>query len=1704
MKIFYLVLAACFCLNTIKAQSDGCSSAPALPIMASCASAVAGTSAGATQTIPGCTGNADDDVWYKFTATGTSHMITVTGSASFDPVIELFSGVCASLVSLNCVDNTFSGQSETINATGLTAGTTYYLRIYHYGTGSGSSTFTTCITNPPAAPANDNCSGATALTVNSSCVNTSATSYGGTQSLAGCSGTADDDVWFMFTANNYTQTIQVTPSSGMDAVLQLYSGTCGSLTSITCEDVGFTGGNEVISATGLTPGATYYVRVYDYYSTGGYPFSICVSGAAITGTTQPNDNPCSAIQLPAVTSDCNYLTFSTVGATTTSSALAPTPFSCAGGSGAAIGGYTTTPSPKDVWFKITVPASGNICITAQPNMGAGYITDGVMALYSGSCGSLTQIACSDDNTAYPGTANDALPYINQTGLTPGSTVYLRYWAYGTSSPGNFGICVQSPTNDLCSTALYICDLNGYSASTSAAYTPDHPCNMRGNGEGPGPTYTYSVNANPAGPFGAGGPWGTGSPANDVSIENNSWVKFTAASTTASLRVSVGNCWVGNYPSGGIQMQIFSAVNCCSFTPVSDFREGSSTFTVNAVGLTVGNDYYLMVDGYAGDICNYTIQALTGVAFPAIVASPDSICPGGTSLLTAPAGASSYSWMPGGQSTQTISVSPGSTITYTCVVGGVCGYKQTLTKTIVVKPLPNVLINGGVAPSTCGTQTITLTGSGATTYTWSTGANTSTISVSPGSSTGYTLTGKANGCTNTATTMVTVNPIPNITITGTTSICYGQSTVLTGNGGTSYTWSPGGATTSITVSPTSNANYNVTGINAQGCTKTVSTTVVVNSLPSVSSTSMTVCSGKTATLTASGASSYTWSTSSNAASITASPGSTTNYTVTGTGANSCTNSAVGQVSVTPLPNVSVASGTVCYNSPYTLSASGANVYNWSTGQSGASISVTPTVTTTYTVTGTAVNTCTNTATATVTVYTLPQLISTPTVQPSNCGASTGTIGPMSMSTNGLSTYTWYNGSGAVVGSSPNLVNVPAGTYNLIVVDANGCSNAFGPYSVTNPGAPSAPTASAAPATLCQGGTIGLSASGGTGVTYNWSGPNGFATNTQNPTLSNATTNMSGVYSVYATASGCSGPATNVTVTVNGLPNPLATASQPAYCASDTIHLFASSAATYTWSGPGAFGSNQQNPVISNGGIAAAGVYTLAVTDANGCANNTALSLTVNANPAAQASANPAAICAGATVNLNASGGTGYSWTGPNGFSSGAASPSIPNAGTAYAGQYTVTVTDANGCKTTTVTSVSINTVPSFTAGVNASNICYGRSIQLSAGGNYSYSWAGPGTYTSSAQSPVIAPATANDSGTYTVTATNGSSCSSSQVVSVNVYPQMTVTASATAYTVCAGNNINLTGGGGGTYAWAGPNGFTAGQQNPQVPNAQVNASGIYILTVTSSNNCTATDTVKIQVNALPALVSISGDSTCTGGALVLTANYGGNASVNWYSDPLLTTLVQSGSATYSPTLTASGTYTFYAQGTLNGCTSTVTPVIAGYYNVQAVAGANVNTGNAPLNVSFNSNGSTVPAQYGWVFGDGTGTSQPDPSHIFNNGGTYTVVLTVTDATSGCMDTASVIIKVDDDLVVVVPNVFTPNGDGVNDQFHLQTSGAKSAEGYIYNRWGQLLFSWDALNSAWDGKAADGQTCPDATYYYLIKVVDKKDKEHLFPGYVLIIR
>lgn len=1151
MRFFLLITLIALSVRSF-AQSDGCSAATVIAVTANCSSPTSGSTTGATQTIPGCTGTADDDVWYQFTATSTSHQIVVTGDAGFDPVVQLFSGACASLVSLVCKDDGGYGVTETINYTSLTPGNVYYVRIYHYFAGSGSGNFTLCVTEAPLPPSNDECAGATNLTVNTSCVYTSATTDGATESAAGCSGFADDDVWFSFVATNSVQNVEVAPIDNLDLVFQVYSGSCGSLNSLSCVDNTFTSQTESSQLVGLIPGQLYYIRVYDYYQGTSGDFNICVSGAATAAPT--NDEPCNAIQLPEVTATCQYSFFTTNGATT--SVGPPTPTSCVGGSAPAQGGFQS--GTQDVWFTITVPPSGNIDVTAFPNGGAGYITDGVMALYSGTCSSLTQIACSDDHTAYPGGANDLLPLISVSGLTPGQTVYLRYWDWGLGG-GNFGICASTVTNDECANALYICDINGYSASTSASYTPDRPDNMRGNAEEP-VTYNYTPGTNTGGIFGQGGPWGTGAPAYDVQINNNSWIKFTASSTTATLDVNIYDCWVGNYPSGGIQMQIFEGDNCTNFVPVSNFEESSTGFTITANNLTVGNDYYLMVDGFAGDICNYTITANSGVQFPDI-ADVAPICIGETVTLTAPVGATSYDWQHDGSTTQSVTVSPATTETYYCEVTGLCDYKQLLDVTVVVNPDPVITITNGA----------------------------------------------------------------------TTSICNGNSVTLNATGGSTYSWSSGQSSASINVAPTS----------------------------------------------------------------------TTNYTVTGTDANGCTNTDMISVTVNPIPTLTVA----------------------------------------------------------------------PTATDSDCGGSNGSLLGAIVNGQPAISYQWTNGA-SVVGTSSNLNNIPAGNYYLNVTDGNMCTAQFGPYNVSNPGAPAAPTTTADDNTPCLGGSVLMTANSGVGgATYNWTGPNGFTSNSQNITIDPVTNLQVGNYCVSVTVAGCTGPSTCESVTIS--PNPsvdLTTANNDStICLGDDISLAASGANSYAWSGPAGFTSSASSALISPATLPNEGYYYVTGTDSQGCSATDSMFVTVLALPAVGITADNASLtyCLESLASLTASGASSYSWTGPSGFTSSNTTVNITGISASDQGYYYVTGTDVENCNSTDSVYLMVVTDVPVTS-MNDTIICPGEVLILTSEGGNTYSWTGPVGFTSNQQNPLVATeASFENSGEYIVVVADTNGCYGFDTTNVTV-------------------------------------------------------------------------------------------------------------------------------------------------------------------------------------------------------------------------------------------------------------------------------------------------------------------------------------------------
>lgn len=285
---------------SVPPSNDDCLSAINITQTTTC-SPTNGTTILATQSIAaitcgGSAGIADDDVWYKFVATTSNPTITVVGSSSFNAVVDLRSGTCNG-INISCADATLDGGIETINTTGLTIGSTYYIRVYSFGTGSFTEgAFTICVVDGvPQPPVNDECSGAISLTQTATCNPTNGTTINATQSIAGLlcagfTGTADDDVWYKFVATTSNQTITVSGFSSFDAVVDLRSGACNG-TNINCADAVYAGGTEIINSTGLAIGSTYYIRVYSYDPGASYQgtFTICVFNAVTTGIEQTNE-----------------------------------------------------------------------------------------------------------------------------------------------------------------------------------------------------------------------------------------------------------------------------------------------------------------------------------------------------------------------------------------------------------------------------------------------------------------------------------------------------------------------------------------------------------------------------------------------------------------------------------------------------------------------------------------------------------------------------------------------------------------------------------------------------------------------------------------------------------------------------------------------------------------------------------------------------------------------------------------------------------------------------------------------------------------------------------------------------------------------------------------------------------------------------------------------------------------------------------------------------------------------------------------------------------------------------------------------------------------------------------------------------------------------------------------------------------------------
>lgn len=465
----------------------------------------------------------------------------------------------------------------------------------------------------------------------------------------------------------------------------------------------------------------------------------------------------------------------------------------------------------------------------------------------------------------------------------------------------------------------------------------------------------------------------------------------------------------NPPAGGGTAYAGTDLNICGAGQLSG-SGGNGTFTwTNAAGLSATNiaqpianptlttTYTLTTTNACGTTSDeVTVNVVPGPIAPTINASPNVVCVSGSSTLSVTPLAGAFArWynLPVGGTPLFVGnnfVTPIITVNTTYYAEyqiGQCVSARTAF-TLTVSGNPVVIVNPA-NPTTCAGAPINLTASGASVYNWSlsntlSSSSGTTVTSTPFVTTTYTITGtSAAGCQTTITKTVIV-PIVNLQVAPSTSyICSGSSTVLTASGAVSYVWTPNTAiipnntSATITVSPTVTTVYTVTGVEANGCTTQKTTSVII--LPPIT-TAITpnnpvICAGQSISITASGASTYTWApatglSATTGATVLANPATTTVYTVTGT-TNGCTNNFVFTVTVKPTPTVTIAPSPAysCTGAPANVTATGATSYVWlpntalSPNNTSATVAASPTTNTIYTVTGTT-NGCTSQSTVTV--------------------------------------------------------------------------------------------------------------------------------------------------------------------------------------------------------------------------------------------------------------------------------------------------------------------------------------------------------------------------------------------------------------------------------------------------------------------------------------------------------------------------------------------------------------------------------------------------------------------------------------------------------------------------------------------------------------------------------------------------------------------
>jgi len=665
--------------------------------------------------------------------------------------------------------------------------------------------------------------------------------------------------------------------------------------------------------------------------------------------------------------------------------------------------------------------------------------------------------------------------------------------------------------------------------------------------------------------------------------------------------------------------------------------------------------------------------------------------------------------------------------------------------------------------------------------------------------------------------------------------------------------------------------------------------------------------------------------------------------------------------------------------------------------------------------------------------------------------------------------------------PSPTTLAAGTYTVTLTVPN-CGTVNATTTVTvNPG----PIITAAPITICSGGTGTLTASSPTpGGTFTW-----FLNSTQigaGPTLS-VSPSTTTTYAVEYTAAGCTGTA-NVTVTVESTPQPVVTTDS--ICIGNTGTLFVNNVTaggTYLWSTGATTATLTESPTTTTN-------YSVVFTSANGCVSPS-VSGTIVVKPYPVISTTNDTICFGSSTTLNTSvdlpGGT-YSWT-PT-----VASSSSITVSPALTTTYTV-IYDLLSCQDTASATVLVNPIPV----VQTANavICFGDVIDLVATANLaggSFLWSTNDTNDTISISPA---SSTNYSVTYTLN--NCTSPSATAQVTVNPIPVVSLTSE----TICETDPVTLTATPdlpGGNYLW-GPNSVLGGANQTFTPLQDTTLTVVYTL-----NNCPSLPaTGLVTVHPLPVVTfSATPIEGCAPLAVSFAADDATNATYSWSTSNGLSasgiapTIVFGNGGTFDVSLAATTSF---------GCYDSHTELAYIYVEDLPVADfespISVFTQEAQY-VMF-SNLSIGATNYIWDFGDGQFSNDFEPSHVFQgtmNG--YTITLTaLTDLL--CTDATSFSIGYQYNELLYIPNTFTPDGDQNNQIFCPVFYSGFDAQNYeltIYNRWGEIIFESHNSTIGWDGTyGPDALAAPTGMYTYRILYKNPDlDERKVLTGHVNLLR